>query len=147
MLVNLSLAIRYGPSLRSGPNLMVLVKGLPTYTYSTDSTQGEKSWFVDQHFVQGLFSYNISGQQSFLVKHASSQKHGGQGPPSVGTVSKPKEFSSSVLQRYPKPHVKTNFRKNSVELDRSAKQVPWFKISFRNIPIPTSWKNLLVSII
>ena len=33
MLVNLSLAIRYGPSLRSGPNLMVLVKGLPTYTY------------------------------------------------------------------------------------------------------------------
>ena len=33
MLVNLSLAIRYGPSLHSGPNLMVLVKGLPTYTY------------------------------------------------------------------------------------------------------------------
>ena len=32
MLVNHSLAIRYGPSLRSGPNLMVLVKGLPTYT-------------------------------------------------------------------------------------------------------------------
>ena len=32
MLVNLLLAIRYGPSLRSGPNLMVLVKGLPTYT-------------------------------------------------------------------------------------------------------------------
>ena len=29
MLVNLSLAIRYGPSLRSGPNLMVLV----TYTW------------------------------------------------------------------------------------------------------------------
>ena len=32
MLVNLSLAIGYGPSLRSGPNRMVLVKGLPTYT-------------------------------------------------------------------------------------------------------------------
>ena len=30
MLVNLSLAIRCGPSLRSGPNLMMLVKGLPT---------------------------------------------------------------------------------------------------------------------
>ena len=30
MLVNLSLAIRYGPSLCSGPNLMVLLKGLPT---------------------------------------------------------------------------------------------------------------------
>ena len=35
MLENLSLAIRYGLSLRSGPNLMVLVKGLPTwYTYT-----------------------------------------------------------------------------------------------------------------
>ena len=32
MLVNVSLAIRYGSSLRSGPNLMVLVKGLPTCT-------------------------------------------------------------------------------------------------------------------
>ena len=32
MLVNLSLAIQYGPSLCLGPNLMVLVKGLPTYT-------------------------------------------------------------------------------------------------------------------
>ena len=32
ILVNLSLAIRYGPALRSGPNLMVLVKGIPTYT-------------------------------------------------------------------------------------------------------------------
>ena len=31
--VNLSLAIRYGPSHRSRPNLMVLVKGLPTYTW------------------------------------------------------------------------------------------------------------------
>ena len=33
MLVNLSLAIRYGPSFRSGPNHMVLVKGISTYTY------------------------------------------------------------------------------------------------------------------
>ena len=32
MLVNISLAIRYGSSLRLGPNLMELVKGLPTYT-------------------------------------------------------------------------------------------------------------------
>ena len=32
MLVKLSLAIQYGPSLRSGPNLIVLVKRLPTYT-------------------------------------------------------------------------------------------------------------------
>ena len=32
MLVSLPLAIRYGPSLRSRPNLMVPVKGLPTYT-------------------------------------------------------------------------------------------------------------------
>ena len=30
-LVNLSLAIRYGPSLRSGPNLMVLVKGTKSH--------------------------------------------------------------------------------------------------------------------
>ena len=33
VLVNLSLAIRYDPSLRSGLNHMVLVKGLPTYTW------------------------------------------------------------------------------------------------------------------
>ena len=39
MLVNLSLAIRYGPSLRSGPTLMVLVKDLPTYTYRTVHNQ------------------------------------------------------------------------------------------------------------
>ena len=32
MLVNLSLTIRYCPSLRSRSNLMVLVKVLPTYT-------------------------------------------------------------------------------------------------------------------
>ena len=35
MFVNLSLTIRCGPSLRSGPNLIVLVKGLPTYTWHT----------------------------------------------------------------------------------------------------------------
>ena len=35
MLVDLSLVIRYGLPLRSGPNIMVLVKGLPTYTLNT----------------------------------------------------------------------------------------------------------------
>ena len=33
MLVNLSLVIRYGPERSEGPSLMVLVKGLPTYTW------------------------------------------------------------------------------------------------------------------
>ena len=33
MLVNLSLAIRYGPERSEEPNLMVLVKGSPTYTW------------------------------------------------------------------------------------------------------------------
>ena len=34
MLLNFSLATRFGPSLRSAPNLLVLEKSLPTYTYS-----------------------------------------------------------------------------------------------------------------
>ena len=48
MLVNLSLAIRYGPSLRWGPNLMVLVKGLPTYTCNSQFRHVNHSELSDQ---------------------------------------------------------------------------------------------------
>ena len=49
-MVNLSLAIRYRTKFRLGPNLMVLVKGFPTYTYS--SSFGVRS-FIRCHLLDG----------------------------------------------------------------------------------------------
>ena len=51
MLVNPSLAIRYGPSLRSGPNPMVLVKGLPTYTYNLNLSVENQTFLTDQNWT------------------------------------------------------------------------------------------------
>ena len=57
MLLNLSLAIRYCTSLPSGPNLMVLVKGLPTYTCSIISSAEYVAWSGEEEHCVLIYAY------------------------------------------------------------------------------------------
>ena len=65
MLVNLPLAIRYGPERSDGTNLMVLVKGLPTYTCCIDIRFKQISSYTES---ENSFKFQRSSIQSYFLK-------------------------------------------------------------------------------